>query len=161
MTSALIRELITALEETFQGIPRPHRTRSVARAMSETWVMTDERLGELQQKDPETNWRELTDAALEEFAGILPALDPPAFQFYYPAFLHYTVRHWYGVHNQVHAETMEVLWWQPDLIQSLSAAGAELVMTILEKLAATDEAQDYLIPTTASLMEALGEPAVV
>ena len=161
MTAALIREFFTAIEETFQGIPRPERTKSVARAMDDTWMLSAERIAELQATDTEQDWRELTDKTIEAFAGILPALDPPAFHFYFPAFLHYTVRHWYGEHTRVHAETMEVLWWQPDLIRSLSAPGAELVMTILEKLAATDEAEIYLIPTTESLMEANGEPAVV
>lgn len=83
-------QLIPAIEVAFAGVPRPRTTLSVASGYDDEWNLSDERIEELNARDPERVWQDVTDHAIEACQEYFTFSDPPGWLFYLPAFMcHY------------------------------------------------------------------------
>ena len=88
--------LIPEIEAAFAGVPRPVITLSVAMGYDDEWNLSDERIEELRSQDPEEDWREVPDEAIEGGYGYFTFSDPAGWQFYLPAFMCHYLRHFPG-----------------------------------------------------------------
>lgn len=140
-----IQTLIASVELVFRGIPRPLCTKRVAEALDDEWFLSPERYAELYAKDPETDWRDIPDDDIEQFASTLVWMDARAFRFYYPAFLRYALRHWNISHQRVTMEVTDTLWLKPELVEELALMETDLLISILSELEATPESADSMI----------------
>jgi hypothetical protein len=123
-------------------------------ALDDEWSPGPERVKELQKQDPETRWQELSDEDLVEYCFTLSWMSPEAVRFYYPAFLHYALRHWTAPHNRVHLEVMETPGYDPEMLDGFTGEESRLVHAILSDLATTPEGADYKHSRTLLAFEA-------
>jgi hypothetical protein len=86
------RTLTNDIENAFKGIPRPRITRHVARGYDDEWSLTEERVKELTALDPEQDWTEVDDDAIEQFQEYFTFSDPEGWQFYLPAHMRHYLR---------------------------------------------------------------------
>ena len=69
-------ELLQRISQQFAGVPRPSMvTKGVARALDEEWSLTERRRTLLYSRDPETDWKQLTNAEIEDYWDIFAFLD--------------------------------------------------------------------------------------
>src|SRR4051794_37977491 len=86
-------ELLDRISAVFGDALRPGEiTRSVAMAIDNEWDVPESREKELQAKDNDNHWWELTDKEIERYCGMFPYLDAQAFRFYLPAYMSYALR---------------------------------------------------------------------
>ena len=89
-TRAEALRLIPAIEAAFEGVPRPRMTLSVAKGYDDEWKLSDERIEELTTQDPEHNWQDVPDEAMEARQEYFTFSDPAGWLFYLPAYMcHY------------------------------------------------------------------------
>jgi hypothetical protein len=85
---ALIREI----ERVFKAVPRPRITLHVARGYDDEWNLSEERISELAARDPETDWREVDNEAIQSFQEYFSFSDAEGWRFYLPAFMRHDLR---------------------------------------------------------------------
>lgn len=145
-----LQSYLQAIEAVFAEVPRPECTKRVAEALDDEWFPSPERVKELQEQDLETRWQELSDEDLVEYCSTLSWMSPEAVRFYYPAFLHYALRHWTS-HDRVHLEVMETPGYDPKMLDEFSGDESRLIHALLSDLASTPGGSNYnFIPTLLS-----------
>jgi len=83
-------QLILQIEAAFAGIPRPAATLSVARGYDDEWILSEDRVLELNAQDPEMTWQEVTDASIQACQEYFFFSDAEGWRFYLPAYMcHY------------------------------------------------------------------------
>ncbi|MDB6080369.1 MAG: hypothetical protein JWO82_4116 [Akkermansiaceae bacterium] len=80
-----ITSLLSRIQAAFHGVPRPQITRSVAEGLDDEWTLSEERFRELNARDPEQEWTDLTGRDLEESNGYFTFADDEGWRFYLPA----------------------------------------------------------------------------
>jgi hypothetical protein len=88
--------LILEIEAAFAGVPRPVVTLSVARGYDDEWSLSEDRVQELNSKDTETTWQEVSDEAIQCCQEYFTFSDPEGWRFYLPAFMCHYLRHFPG-----------------------------------------------------------------
>jgi hypothetical protein len=95
--------LIERIEAAFHEIPRPTITRSVARGYDDEWNLSEARIRELAIRDPENDWRDVSDEAIETHQEYFSFSDPEGCRFYLPAYMrHYLKAVPYAEHDAVY-----------------------------------------------------------
>lgn len=79
--------LIREIEAAFAGVPRPRITRSVAVGYDRECVLSEERVQELASQDPEQQWSEVSDEAMQSCQEYFCFSDAEGWRFYLPAYL--------------------------------------------------------------------------
>jgi len=116
---ARVRRLIQA---AYASVPRPSRvTKRVAIALDDEWLPDEARCAALRALDLEKHWKDLDDAAIEEFGSILPWLDEEGIRFYLPAFMDFALRRYPWQGSRATCDVHEFSWGRPELLQALSA----------------------------------------
>ena len=96
------------------------------------------RAEKLQARDASDRcWADLPDWEIEGLWDGLRWLSPPAFRFYYPAYLSYTIRHSDAPLTMAH-QAIDQFWHRPDLISEFTARETEAVAAALIELGAED-----------------------
>lgn len=92
-------ELLARIQTAFHGVPRPQITRSVAEGLDDEWFLSDERFEELNARDPEQNWTDLTISDLKEMSSYFTFADDEGWRFYLPAHMAMVLRDFHA-HNE-------------------------------------------------------------
>lgn len=139
--------VLRAIEDAFAGVPPGRITIHEAEAI-DRWAPDDERAAE-RRRDPERDWREVSDAAIGECQDALAFLDPAGWRFYIPAYMRWAIRHLGdGGGSMVPDHTIYSLALSPaaDLrahqlarFRTLDAHQARAVCRFLRLMAATEE----------------------
>lgn len=165
LTNHRIAELLGEVRRIFKAVPRPECTKRVGLAFDDEWFVSDQRWKELNSLDLENHWWEVPDSELLEFSSVLVWLLPDGLHFYYPAFLSYTLRHWYDNHDRVHLETLETLGittlgkrGKRRMLEKLECFSAEELMFIAEtitELSCDPKGENYYSVLTIIAAEAM------
>jgi len=89
-------ELIRLIDQVFTSIPKPRTTLSVARALDDEWIISEERAAELAKEDPETDWRDVPEEKTRACQEYFTFSDAPGWRFYLPAFMTHYLREFPG-----------------------------------------------------------------
>lgn len=81
----LVEHLLKQISVAFDGVPRPKITKSVARGYDDEWVLSEERIVELSNLDPEQKWTDVTEEGIKFFQEYFTFSDAEGWRFYLPA----------------------------------------------------------------------------
>ncbi|MFO1451371.1 MAG: DUF6714 family protein [Opitutaceae bacterium] len=79
--------LLSRIDATFQGIPKPAITLSVAAALDDEWLVSKDRMEELRASDLETSWRDVSEEAVRAHQSYFTFADAEGCRFYLPAYM--------------------------------------------------------------------------
>jgi len=88
----LTEHLIKKIEIAFADVSRPVITKSVARGYDDEWVLSDERIAELSNLDPEQKWTDVTENDVRFFQEYFTFSDAAGWKFYLPAHMSFYLR---------------------------------------------------------------------
>lgn len=84
-------DVVSAIESAFAGVPRGRVTLHEAEAMDRR--LSIEEATAARKRDPESDWRDVPAASIEECRAALCFVDADSWRFYLPAYMRLGLRH--------------------------------------------------------------------
>lgn len=88
----LTEHLSKQISAAFDGVPRPKITKSVARGYDDEWVLSEERIVELSNLDPEQKWTDVTEDGIRFSQEYFTFSDAEGWRFYLPAHMFFYLK---------------------------------------------------------------------
>lgn len=144
--SQILEQMIQKIEEGFSGVVPPAKdniTSCICDECKAVQAVFANKLGD--------GWRDIDETSIEEHFNCLPILSPEAFHYFLPAYLVYSLKHFY-LGNDVCAFTLYALcpgkdwkkseeWWK-NRFKHFSREQIDLIFKVMD-LALADDRFDY------------------